>query len=287
LLRRAPGSGVYLNSSSEKARYKICLAYDNDMDIVNEPSLAEQLRQFELEVSKRGGLAVSTPFSCSDEMPKAVKSSDGLVLFGSVYPDWLPKDKPMVILFDPESFIENASYVLSDEYLNGMIAARYVYSLGHSKCVFIGDTERYFWARDRYRALCDAAAEAGKPKPELLTNKKNAPIHSDIAKAVKSLGSTVAVCANDYIAMGLISALHRVGLHVPEDVSVVGYDDVAAASYFHPTLTTIRLPVEEAVYVAVNEFDNMILKSDKHIPKRITLLGKLVTRESCAPPTRK
>ncbi len=282
ILKRVPGSGVYLNSSPADKKYKICLAYDNEMDSVHQPFLATQLHQFEVEISKRGGIAVPVPFSVNAEMPPALNSADGLVLFGSVYPSWLPVDKPMVILFDPEHLIPEASYVLSDEYFNGMIAANYVFSLGHSKSAFIGDTERYFWARDRYRALCDAAAETGNPKPELLANQYNRPVLVGMAKQVKASGVTVVVCANDYIAMGLISALHRIGVKVPEDISVVGYDDVDASVYSHPPITTVRLPVEEAVYVAANELEERILHVGKNIPKRITLLAKLIVRGSCA-----
>src|SRR6202021_138321 len=91
---------------------------------------------------------------------------------------------------------------------------------------------------------------------------------------------TAVLCFNDISAIGAIRALHDAGLKVPEDVSILGFDDIQAASYIVPSLTTIRQPLQHMGALAASS----LLKKLAHekIPDIIKLDPELIVRESTA-----
>jgi LacI family transcriptional regulator len=92
---------------------------------------------------------------------------------------------------------------------------------------------------------------------------------------------TAVLCFNDVSAMGTIRALHEAGLRVPEDVSVVGFDDIQSASYQVPSLTTIRQPLQKMGGAAAQ----LLLKklANEPIPECVQVEPELIIRESTAP----
>ena len=91
---------------------------------------------------------------------------------------------------------------------------------------------------------------------------------------------TAIIAAYDYIAIGMMRALHEAGLRVPEDMALVGYDDIPHASYFTPTLSSIRTPIEESCRATV---DLIMKKIDDHYysaHEDITLFSTYIPRES-------
>jgi LacI family transcriptional regulator len=88
------------------------------------------------------------------------------------------------------------------------------------------------------------------------------------------------VCANDQMAVGAIHVLAAHGLRVPEDVAVVGFDDVPLARHLSPTLTTVRQPSRQLGAVAVETL--VALLEDANLAKRdIVLPTELIVRGSC------
>ena len=96
---------------------------------------------------------------------------------------------------------------------------------------------------------------------------------------------TAILCFNDISAMGSIRALHDYGYHVPEDVSIVGFDDIQSASYHVPSLTTIRQPLRLMGSTAAAA----LLRKLAHetLPATIEVQPELVVRESSAAPRKK
>jgi LacI family transcriptional regulator len=93
---------------------------------------------------------------------------------------------------------------------------------------------------------------------------------------------TAVLCFNDVSAMGSIRALHEAGLRVPQDVSILGFDDIQSAEFQVPSLTTIRQPLQEMGSIAAR----MLLKKlhNEATPDLIHVDPGLVVRESTAPP---
>jgi DNA-binding LacI/PurR family transcriptional regulator len=94
---------------------------------------------------------------------------------------------------------------------------------------------------------------------------------------------TAILCANDQVALGLIRALSEQGRRVPEDVSVVGFDDIPEAAYFLPPLTTVRQDFGELGRRALDALVGLIFDRDAAAPAD-PVVPQFVVRSSAAPP---
>ena len=97
-----------------------------------------------------------------------------------------------------------------------------------------------------------------------------------------SLPPTAVLCANDEMAYGAIRAAHKLGLSVPEDVSIVGFDDQNLAEFYNPPLTTVNIPRQELGRRAAQELIDQL--AGREVAREVTLPTRLVVRESTAPP---
>jgi LacI family transcriptional regulator len=99
----------------------------------------------------------------------------------------------------------------------------------------------------------------------------------------KEQSFTAVVAANDSMAAGAIRALHQSGLSVPDDVSLVGYDDIPEAAYLLPALTTVR---QNFIRLGISGFEYLLELMDdpETVPAQRTFSPELVIRESTLPP---
>lgn len=126
----------------------------------------------------------------------------------------------------------------------------YLLALGHRRIAFITHAPlAYTAARERLEGYQAALAAAGVPQDPRLIAEGDFDADSG-HRAMEDLGGrgarfTAVFAGNDMVAIGVIGALRALGRRVPEDVSVVGFDDIPLAAYFDPPLTTTRLPARE------------------------------------------
>lgn len=137
----------------------------------------------------------------------------------------------------------------SDNVMGGLLATEHLLSMGRRNIAFLGDTELPEVAQ-RFEGYRNAHARHDLvPAPGLLV-----PVaflaesgRKGVQEMLKRKLSFDAIFAcSDLLAMTAISTLRENGLRVPEDVAVVGYDDIQLAMHFHPPLTTVRQPIEDA-----------------------------------------
>jgi DNA-binding LacI/PurR family transcriptional regulator len=95
---------------------------------------------------------------------------------------------------------------------------------------------------------------------------------------------TAVFVANDHMALGALSALAEAGRRVPEDVSVVGFDDEPTAVYYRPPLTTVRQPLTDAAERALHRLLGVIRPEAAGTPLPTLVAAELVVRHSTAPP---
>ncbi len=95
---------------------------------------------------------------------------------------------------------------------------------------------------------------------------------------------TAVSCYNDLVALGLCRALTELGLHVPEDVSVVGFDDISLLAYLPLPLTTVRIPKAEMGRTATQMLVRQVESNEIVRPRKVFLDAELVVRASTAPP---
>ncbi len=132
------------------------------------------------------------------------------------------------------------------DYHSGVVAAmNHLIALDHSKIAFISGPLTLASARVRFTAFTETMAQHELVNNKSLIAEGNHRVDGGL-RAMKRILSgkvlpTAVVCSNDLTAIGAMSAIFQHGLRVPEDISVVGYDDIQLASHTHPALTTLRL----------------------------------------------
>jgi DNA-binding LacI/PurR family transcriptional regulator len=185
--------------------------------------------------------------------------------------------------------LPNVTNVILDHDLAARLTLEHLTQLGHKRILFMKGQSFSADAAERWRATQQAAARLGiKVLPELtlqltintFSPKVAYPVMRDFLK--KKAEFTALVAYNDFSAIGAIRSLREAGLRVPEDVSVVGFDDVNSAAYQNPSLTTIRQPWEKMAQIAAQTLLERL--KGKRVPKEILVEPELVVRESTGCP---
>jgi LacI family transcriptional regulator len=180
---------------------------------------------------------------------------DGLILAGTNYPNFLTRIQKMQIPFvvfgnnlfdfDGDKYFDQVGF---DGSRGEYEAVRYVISQKHRKIVFVGDLT-YPWARNRQAGFLNACHEA-KIKPNSITNPRPLGFMAygewagDLILSRKPFPTAV-VAVNDEVAFGLWRSFRRRGIRIPDDISLVGFDDREEAMLMDPPLTTVRVRKEE------------------------------------------
>lgn len=143
-------------------------------------------------------------------------------------------------------------------------------------------------AEDRWRAICEIAVELGIPirsemtlqlDPREPTIQQGYQLTRDLLARRNRF--TALFAYNDVVAIGAIRALREAGLRVPEDVSVVGFDDIRGATYVVPSITTVRQPLHKMGVIAAITLVERI--EGKEFPEEIRIDPEFVERESSGP----
>lgn len=216
--------------------------------------------------------------------------ADGLILLG--YGDYVSAHPTLQRLADsgahwviwgPRLEFQHAICVGCDNQLGGYRATRHLLSLDRRKIAFLGcNSEQAPEFADRYRGYRQALEEAGI-EPSLDMQVYAESTEASGASAVESLVDAGAeldalVCASDLIAIGAMRWLQRRGIDVPGEIAVVGFDDIQAAAYCKPPLTTVRQDVKEAGKTLVEVLLQLI---ETGTEKPRLLEPQLIVRESC------
>jgi DNA-binding LacI/PurR family transcriptional regulator len=185
--------------------------------------------------------------------------------------------------------IEGVTNVLLDHARAAELALGHLHGLGHRNIAFMRGQPFSSDSDDRWKSLVAVAQRLGiQMKPELIVNLDRDMSSPELGYPVvqqlmASQQPFTAIAAfNDISAIGAIRALKDFNLRVPEDVSVIGFDDIKAAAFTLPRLTTINQPLEEIGRVATQSLLNRIHNT---IPPRdeITVEPELMIRESTGP----
>jgi DNA-binding LacI/PurR family transcriptional regulator len=183
-----------------------------------------------------------------------------------------------------------------DNRLGGFMATRHLLSLGHQNVGFISGAIATVSRRQRLAGYTEALRDAGVPlRTELVWAEGPNDDFGDVDSADRGkhgmkalLGikdpPTAVVTINDMYAIGACAAVHEEGLRVPQDVSVVGFDDIVIAALYNPPLTTIRQPLEDMTRYAVETIQR--LQQDRAVGQTTAVLmgPSLVIRKSTAAP---
>ncbi len=202
----------------------------------------------------------------------------------------LTKRKFPFVLIDHQGTDQDCPAVGAANWQGGYNATEYLIRLGHRRIGFITGWMDLGCATDRLEGYRSALRTYHIPEvPELIYEGKFfQPDGYNGASMMLDLPEppTAIFASNDVMALGVLDAVHNRGLRVPDDVSVIGFDDIPQASLIHPALTTISQPLEKMGRVATQALFELLQHPDKRV-ERIELPTELIVRDSCSPPKTK
>ncbi|SCG54634.1 DNA-binding transcriptional regulator, LacI/PurR family [Micromonospora siamensis] len=194
----------------------------------------------------------------------------------------LPKDVPLVTVDgDPR---RTAPLVTVDQVAGAREATRHLLEAGHRTVWHVSGPADWFDSAGRIEGWRETLRTAGAEVPPVVAADWSAASGYRCGQMLARMPEVTAVfTANDHLALGVLRALHEYGRRVPDDISVVGFDDVPEAAYFIPPLTTVR---PDFVAVARASLDLLLaqLGSDTVGELRQTIAPTLIPRQSVAAP---
>ncbi len=182
--------------------------------------------------------------------------------------------------------LKGVTNIVLDQERGARVALEHLLVLGHSKIAFMKGQPFSSDSEDRWRAVCRVAQELGlEMDAELIVNLEaddpSPQVGYPYAKQLlaRKKAFTALFAYNDISAIGAIRAIQEEGLRIPEDVSVVGFDDIPWAAFHTPSLTTVRQPLSRMGQMAAETLIRMIEHGAEH-SSEIAIEPTLVVRES-------
>ncbi|MGF7144140.1 LacI family transcriptional regulator [Anaerotaenia torta] len=235
-----------------------------------------------------------------NEIPNCIENrkTAGIFIVGKVETEYLMKVKQYgipVILVDTTSSIEETDSVMTDNRLGGYQAIRYLIQKGYRKIGFFGDLGYTVSVRERYWGYLEAIkhmpgiddyfeASEYSEQYSVVADIEQDILNNDTAKIIERVKSVkkmpeVFFCSNDNAAILLCNSLRHLNYRIPEDISVMGFDDVDLSNMVIPKLTTIRVNKEMIGSRAIQLFI-WRLEHKNDPPEKVLISTEVIERDS-------
>ena len=221
-----------------------------------------------------------------DEYPRLLteRSVDGFLLVNTSLNEAVTA--PVVSISGHENIKGNTNIML-DHDRAALLALKHLYDLGHRRIAFMKGQRQVSDSNVRWEGILAMARRVGLTiYPELcIYLEANAwspelgyPITRDLLTRTRDF--TAIFCFNDIAAIGAMRAIVDCGLRCPDDISVIGFDDISSAAYQIPRLTTVRQPLRRMGEIAVQTLLKRIQSPNEAYPENILFEPELMVRES-------
>ena len=258
------------------------------------PYYSELLMGYESAAAEFGQSVVIVVTNPRKDPERAVRELvsrvDGLVVANSTITDdaaqSIARSTPVVLLARPA--VAGCDAVSAENVVGAKALTEHLLGHGRRRLLFVGDPDGSPDANQRYSGFTAALSQAGTSAvgPALRVGfheGSGAEVVANVMATVKRPDALV--CANDELALSTMKALQRAGVSVPDDIAIVGWDDVMTARYVSPGLTTVRQPLYELGRAAATRLHERIA-GDPTVPEPLILPTQLVLRSSCGCPER-
>jgi LacI family transcriptional regulator len=234
---------------------------------------------------------VSKTYKANHSIPRFLleRNVDGVILAGKInekLSDYIQSKDIPVVLIDYVFKHSKTSAVLIDNFQGAHLAVNHLIECGRKRIAFVGGDLEHPSIAERLTGYRDTLQKKGiiPDKHLLAVDEDDTRVRNGFSAAQKLLeqgGNPDAIfAANDAMAMGCMQFLKKRGVRIPDDIAIVGFDDVEMCSHIEPHLTTIRVFKEEMGAIAVQRMVEMIQKKDAAV--NITYVPvELVVRDSC------
>ena len=214
---------------------------------------------------------------------------DGIVVIAPVTAavaavEGMVTDVPLV-MFEPGA--DNGTTIVAiDEVLGARFATRHLLELGHDTVWHVAGPPGWLGSEARLRGWSAELTANGRVANEVVVGDWGSGSGYDAGSTIAARSDVTAVfVANDQMALGVLAALRNHGLRVPEDLSVVGFDDVPESRYFQPSLTTVRLDFAEVGHRCVERLLGLI--HGNVLEPTPAVAPELLIRATTGPPPRR
>ena len=299
VLERRPGKGLYVRDKGSPATTMVKVIVGN---LAWEPSV--RVARGVQQVAKKHGIEVQVSDAHGSQEENVDQllnlpgnGADGAVLMAlhtSAFNEAVVRIKstgfPLVVVDDRLREVDVVS-VAADNYQGGYLAGRHLMTLGHSHMAFIGDCSAST-VHDRLDGFRDALAEGGIALPrtcvlDITPDDRFASWDESVSHKAKALlerekRPSAIFCSCDAVARACYRACSALGLPVPSEVSLVGFDDDPLAEWLTPALTTVRQPFTEMGQKAMELLLKQLTKNVVE-PENLLLPVQWVPRSSTAP----
>lgn len=212
---------------------------------------------------------------------------DGVILASAAYDEplvehFLESNTPFVLVERPTRHLDRINFVSVDNKVAACDAVTHLIKLGRRRIGHITGNLHITDGIDRVDGYRQALESAGLDVDETLIVEGNFSHRSGYEGTMPLIerGVDAIFAGNDITARGVLQALHERNIRVPEQVALIGFDDLPTAMQVHPKLTTVRQPTEERGEVAASILLDL-LEGRQTQPRQVVLQTKLVIRESC------
>jgi len=193
------------------------------------------------------------------------------------------------VLIDAYERPKRLAWVSAEDRAGAQAATAYLVGLGHRRIAFIGGDSAAYLTRQRLQGFHDGMDTAGLPRERCVVAHGDYTRQSGFAIARRVLRHaarpTAVLAANDEIAVGVMDGALELGLSVPRDLSVVGFDDLPIATHVSPALTTVARPYRAMGATAVRILKELLgASADRYAARQVDLPVQLVERASTARP---
>lgn len=229
------------------------------------------------------------------DLPKVVRegSTEGVIFIKEIHPDMVRSIEQRgisVVLVDHYPPMENVNAIEIDNFRGGQLAVEHLSALGHRDMVYLYANADRPSIRGRLDGF-EAAMHAAQLPFDATHNLSECDVFTFVSacdRATELLSAptrpTALICANDELAAGAIKAANRLKLRIPQDVSIIGFDNITMGNYTDPTLTTISGDKEGLGARAVRRLVNVV--KDRNNDEKAVLEVvpvELILRESTGP----
>lgn len=248
--------------------------------------IADEARRFDCHLLLGYGLGDATqPL----DYPRMIREmmTRWLILVGKVAPRLVRQLHGTgfsLVLVDMRPPLRDVDAVVCDDAQGAYEAARHLIKLGHRRIALIRGPARHPFSQALTSGYRRGLHEAGIPLRDDLV--VEAPLRPEggyeaAERLLKGQSRPTAIFTNDDVAIGAMRAIHDRGLTVPDDVALVGYDDIEYAAHTTPPLTTVAVPKEEMGRLAVRRAIAQMEQGERHVFSTTVVSHTLLIRSSC------
>lgn len=289
ILYKVPTKGTFVADRKQQKTKTGTIGYFLDSRIaggLSSPYYSMIFNALEKETTRNGYSLIYFSDNDPPNLRKVFKKMDGII--ATCFPRVEPliqemKERVPIVVIDNSAADKTIPSVIIDNFSAMIVAVDHLCSLGHERIGFMTGLEDSDVGKNRYAGYLSGLSKNGIDKDPELVFRGNYTFRSGVGGVEYFLTleqmPTAILCANDSMALGAINRLYQEDVKVPEEVSVIGFDDIDISSQIVPPLTTISVPVDKIAERAFGLLKSLI-KGNTLDNRHVALAAKLVNRET-------